>query len=77
MLPGGSEGSQMGHRWVVFHHDFWTRSLEVWEMLQMGNFDFHFSSLYMKLEAEKMCLFWWCKVLPGGSGVSQMDTSHL
>ena len=52
-LSGGSEGSQMGHRWVVSHLCLWKRSLEVWEMLQMGNFESHFSSLCMKLEAEE------------------------
>ena len=53
VLSGGSEGSQMGHRWVVYHPCLWTRSLEVWEMLQMGNFEFHFCSLCMKIEAEE------------------------
>ena len=53
VLPGGSEGSQMGQRWVVYHPCLWTRSLEEWEMLQMGNFEFHFSSLCIKNEAEE------------------------
>ena len=42
---GVPDGSQMGPRWVVYYPCLWTRSLEVWEMLQMGNFKFHISSL--------------------------------
>ena len=39
-MPGVSEGSHMGHRWVAYHPCLWMRLLEVWEMLQM----FHFSA---------------------------------
>ena len=44
----GSEGSHLGLRWVVYHTCLWTRSLEMWEMLPMGNFAFHFPSLCIK-----------------------------
>ena len=41
----GSEGSQMGQRWVIYHSYLWKRSQEVWQMLHMGNYEFFFPSL--------------------------------
>ena len=52
-MPGVSGGSQMGHRWVVYHPCLQTRSLRVWEMVQIRNFDFHFSSKCIEKEAEE------------------------
>ena len=49
----GAEGSQMGHRWVIYHSYLWKRSQEVWEILQMENCDFHFSSRCIEKEAEE------------------------
>ena len=56
VLPGVSEGSQMGLIWVVYHPCLRTKALRVWEMLQMGSFDFHFSSRCIDKEDEKNAL---------------------
>ena len=49
VLPGGSELLGVPETGILS----WKVPVEVWEMLQMGNFDFHFSSLCMKVEAEE------------------------
>ena len=56
----------MCNKWVVSHPYHWTRSQEMWEMLQIGNLAFYIFCLYVNLDAEEIAFVllenssaWW------------------